>query len=73
MIKNWILVVGYDRPHFEAVRKDWLRFNVYLHSVDTAAEAIEQCPCRNYLAVIAYPISLPVLLLLVRHMLYSHI
>lgn len=41
-MENWILVVGYDRPHFEAARKDWLRFNVYLHSVDTATEAIEQ-------------------------------
>ena len=52
-MENWILVVGYDRPHFEAARKDWLRLNVYLHSVDTAIEAIEQCPCRKYLAVIA--------------------
>lgn len=49
---NWILVVGYDRPHFETARQDWLRFNVYLYSVDTATEAIEQCPCRKYLAVI---------------------
>lgn len=52
-MENWILVVGYDRPHFEMARKDWQRLNVYLYSVDTAAEAIEQCPCRKYLAVIA--------------------
>ncbi len=27
---NCILVVGYDRPHIEAVQKDWLRLNVYI-------------------------------------------
>lgn len=52
-MENWILVVGYDRPHFEAARKDWLKFNVQLDSVDTADEAIEQFHARQYLAVIA--------------------
>lgn len=51
-MENWILVVDYNRPNFEAARKDWLRLSVYLHSVDTATEAIEQGLCRKYLAVI---------------------
>lgn len=46
-MENWILVVGYDRPHFEAARKDWLRLNAYLYFVDTATEAIGQRPCRT--------------------------
>ena len=41
-MENWILVVGYDRPHFEAAQKDWLKYNVYLYSVSTADEAISQ-------------------------------
>jgi|GEM_PF-383787 len=52
MTENWIMVVGYDRPHFEAARNDWLKYNVYLHSVETAAEAINQFHTRQYLAVI---------------------
>lgn len=51
-MENWILVVGYSRPYFEAARKDWLKFNVYLYSVDTADEAISQFSYRQYLAVI---------------------
>ena len=50
---NWILVVGYGRPHFEAARKDWQKYNVHLDAVDTAPEAIEQFSYRQYLAVIA--------------------
>lgn len=52
-MENWILVVGYDRPHFEAARKDWLKFNVHLHSVDAADEAVSQFFRRQYIAVIA--------------------
>jgi DNA-binding NarL/FixJ family response regulator len=52
-MENWILVVGYDRPHFESARADWLRLNVRLCSANTAEEAIEQCRRRKYLAVIA--------------------
>lgn len=52
-MENWILVVGYDRPHFEVARKDWQKYNVYLHSVETAAEAINHFHERQYLAVIA--------------------
>jgi len=51
-MENWILVVGYDRPHFEAARSDWLKYNVYLHSVETATEAVNQFHTRQYLAVI---------------------
>jgi hypothetical protein len=29
-MENWILVVGYDRPYFEATRKDWLKDSVHL-------------------------------------------
>lgn len=50
---NWILVIGYDRPHFEVARKEWQKYNVYLDTVDTTSEAIEQFPYRQYLAVIA--------------------
>jgi len=53
MTNNWILVVGYDRPHFEAAQKDWLKYNVYLDTVDTEHEAIERFSHRQYLAVIA--------------------
>lgn len=57
-MENWILLVGYGRPQFEVAQKDWLKYNVYLHSVDTAAEAIKQVPMRRYLAVIAsYTVS----------------
>jgi hypothetical protein len=50
---NRILAVGYDRPHFKAVRKDWQKYNVHLDTVETAREAIEQFSYRQYLAVIA--------------------
>lgn len=50
---NWILVVGYNRRYFEAAQKDWLKYNVYLYSVDTAEEAISQFLHRQYIAVIA--------------------
>jgi len=46
MIENWILVVSYDRSHFEAARNDWLKYNVYLHPVGTAAEALITRPRR---------------------------
>ena len=52
-MENWILIVGYDRPHFEAAQKDWLKYNVYLFPVNTADEAISQLSYRQYLAVIA--------------------
>lgn len=52
-MENWILVVGYDHPHFEAARNDWLKYNVHLYPVDTAPEAIKQFSYRQYLAVIA--------------------
>lgn len=52
-MENWILVVGYDHPHFEAARNDWLKYNVHLYPVDTALEAIEEFSYRKYLAVIA--------------------
>lgn len=51
-MNNWILVVGYDRPHFEVAQKDWMKYNVYLYSVETADEAISQFSYRQYLAVI---------------------
>lgn len=50
---NWIMVVGYDRPHFELARNDWRKYNVNLDTVQTAPEAIEQFSYRQYLAVIA--------------------
>lgn len=53
MIESWILVVGYDRPHFQVARKDWHKYNVHLDTVETAREAIEQFSYRQYLAVIA--------------------
>lgn len=50
---NWIMAVGYDHPSFEAARKEWLKFNVLLHSVATASEAIQKFLHRPYIAVIA--------------------
>ena len=50
---NWILVVGYGRYHFEAAQKDWLKYNISLHLVNTVPEAIAQFSARKYLAVIA--------------------
>ena len=52
-MENWILAVGYSRSNFDAAQKDWLKYNVHLDSVDTAFEAIERFPSRQYLAVIA--------------------
>lgn len=50
---SWILIVGYDRPHFEAAQKEWLKYNVFLHSAINAADAIEKFAVQRYLAVIA--------------------
>jgi len=58
ILDNWILVVGYSRPHFEAAQKEWLKYNVLLQSVETMPEAIEEFSTRPYLAVIAsYDVS----------------
>ena len=35
---NWILVVGYSRPHFEAAQKERLKYNVLLQLVGTIPE-----------------------------------
>ena len=57
-MENWILVVGYSRPHFEAAQKEWLKYNVFLKSVTTIPEAIAMFSIRPYLAVIAsYDVS----------------
>ncbi len=57
-MENWVLVVGYDSQHLELARKDWANLNVTLDAVDTATEAIEQFPKRQYSAVIAsYDVS----------------
>jgi DNA-binding response OmpR family regulator len=50
---NWILVVGYSRSHFEAAQREWLKFNVLLHPVDTVQEAIEKVGIQIYLGVVA--------------------
>ena len=50
---NWILIVGYDRPHFDAAQKEWVKFNVFLRSAANAIDAIEKFSERKYLAVIA--------------------
>ena len=52
-MENWILVVGYDRLHFEAARTEWLKYNVYLDSTETAPDAIIRFLVRQYIAVIA--------------------
>ena len=52
-MENWILVVGYSRPHFEAAQKEWLKYNVLLQSVETIPEAVTMFSTRPYLAVIA--------------------
>ena len=52
-MENWILVVGYSRPHFEAAQKEWLKYNVLLQLVETIPEAIAKFSTRPYLAVIA--------------------
>ena len=57
-MENWILVVGYSRPHFEAAQKEWLKYNVLLQSAETVTEAIAMFSARQYLAVIAsYDVS----------------
>jgi len=53
ILENWILVVGYSRPHFEAAQKEWLKYNVLLQLVETIPEAIAKFSARPYLAVIA--------------------
>jgi len=53
ILENWILVVGYSRPHFEAAQKEWLKYNVLLQSVETIPEAVTMFSTRPYLAVIA--------------------
>jgi DNA-binding response OmpR family regulator len=53
IMTNWILVIGYNRSHFEAAQRDWLKFNVLLQSVDTVQEAIEKFSTRSYLGVVA--------------------
>ncbi len=52
-MNNWILVVGYSRPNFEAAQIEWMKYNVSVHLVDTAQEAVEQFSERPYLAVVA--------------------
>jgi len=57
-LENWILVVGYSRPYFEAAQKEWLKYNVFLQLVETIPEAIAKFSTRSYLAVIAsYDVS----------------
>jgi len=53
ILENWILVIGYSRPHFEAAQKEWLKYNVLLQSVETVPEAVTMFSTRPYLAVIA--------------------
>jgi len=38
----------YDRPHFEAARNDWLKYNVYPHSVETAGARYFNAPQHLY-------------------------
>ena len=64
---NWILVVGYSRQHFEAAQREWLKYNVTLHAVNTVPEAIAQFTKWTYLAVIA-SYDLPDLILLIETM-----
>ena len=64
---NWILVVGYSRPHFEAAQREWLKYSVSLHSANSAPEAIAQIANRTYLAVIA-SYDLPDMMLLIEAM-----
>jgi len=57
-LENWISVVGYSRPHFEAAQKEWLKYNVFLQLVESVPKAIEKFSTRPYLAVIAsYDVS----------------
>lgn len=57
-MENWILVVGYSRPYFEAAQKEWLKYNVLLQSVANVNAAIAMISTRPYLAVIvSYDVS----------------
>lgn len=57
-MENWILVVGYSRPYFEAAQKEWLKYNVLLQLVPDVPVAIAMISTRPYLAVIAsYDVS----------------
>lgn len=47
------MIVGYDRPHFDAAQKEWVKYNVFLHLAVNAYDAIEKFSTRQYLAVIA--------------------
>jgi DNA-binding response OmpR family regulator len=51
IMNNWILVIGYNRNDFEAAQREWLKYGVLLHMVDTIAEAVAQLPNCDYLAV----------------------
>ena len=66
-MKNWILVAGYNRRNFEAAQKEWLKYNISLHSVNTIPEAIAKFSERNYLAVIA-SVDLPDMMLIIEAM-----
>jgi DNA-binding response OmpR family regulator len=50
-MENWILVIGYDRNIFGPAQREWLKYNVLLHMVDTISEAIVHLSSREYLAV----------------------
>lgn len=39
---NWILIVGYDRPHFDMAQKEWVKYNVFLHLAVNALDTIEK-------------------------------
>ena len=52
-MENWILVIGYSHPHFEAAQKEWLKYNVLLQLVENIPEAIAEFSSRPYLAVMA--------------------
>ena len=66
-MKNWILVAGYNRRNFEAAQKEWIKYNISLHSVNTIPEAIAKFSERNYLAVIA-SVDLPDMMLIIEAM-----
>ena len=59
-MENWILIVGYDRPDFEAAQKDWIKLHVFLHLAVNVADAIEKFSAQRYIAVIvSYCIAKP--------------
>lgn len=47
------MIVGYDRPHFDAAQKEWVKYNVFLHLAVTTFDAIAKFSAQRYLAVIA--------------------